>query len=94
MVLATVPHLVPLEWDDWLALFETCGYYWVPLAPDQTDPLNHVTQYKRDVAGRVEAITDRLGHRREFTYDLADRMTQETWLAGATDPWRCVSAYC
>ncbi len=29
------------RWDEWLALFAADGHYWVPLSPDQTDPLGH-----------------------------------------------------
>ncbi len=29
------------RWDAWLALFSEDGHYWVPLGPEQTDPLGH-----------------------------------------------------
>ena len=29
------------RWDEWLALFAEDGHYWVPLSPDQTDPIGH-----------------------------------------------------
>ena len=29
------------RWDEWLALFAEDGRYWVPLSPEQTDPLGH-----------------------------------------------------
>ena len=29
------------RWDEWLALFAEDGHYWVPLSPEQTDPLGH-----------------------------------------------------
>ena len=31
------------DWDRWLALFATDGMYWMPVSPEQTDPLNHVS---------------------------------------------------
>lgn len=31
------------RFDEWLALFTDDGYYWVPLAPDQTDPILHTS---------------------------------------------------
>lgn len=31
------------RYDDWFALFSDDGCYWVPLAPDQTDPLNQTS---------------------------------------------------
>ena len=29
------------RWDEWLALWAEDGFYWVPLAHGQTDPLGH-----------------------------------------------------
>ena len=29
------------RWDEWLTLFAPDGHYWVPLSPEQTDPLGH-----------------------------------------------------
>jgi len=31
------------RFDEWLTLFTDDGYYWVPLSPDQTDPLGHTS---------------------------------------------------
>lgn len=31
------------KFDEWCGLFTADGFYWVPLAPDQTDPLNHTS---------------------------------------------------
>jgi len=31
------------DWDRWLALFATDGMYWMPVSPEQIDPLNHVS---------------------------------------------------
>ncbi len=31
------------KFDEWFELFTEDGFYWVPLAPDQTDPLNHTS---------------------------------------------------
>jgi benzoate/toluate 1,2-dioxygenase beta subunit len=31
------------RWDEWNALFTADGCYWVPAAPDQPDPVNHVS---------------------------------------------------
>lgn len=31
------------RYDAWYALFTEDGYYWVPLAPGQTDPINHTS---------------------------------------------------
>ncbi|MSQ69961.1 MAG: phenylpropionate dioxygenase [Betaproteobacteria bacterium] len=31
------------RYDEWFELFTDDAYYWVPLAPGQTDPLNHTS---------------------------------------------------
>jgi 3-phenylpropionate/cinnamic acid dioxygenase small subunit len=31
------------RFDEWLSLFTEDGYYWVPLAHEQTDPINHTS---------------------------------------------------
>jgi 3-phenylpropionate/cinnamic acid dioxygenase small subunit len=31
------------RYDEWYALFADDGYYWVPLVPGQTDPINHTS---------------------------------------------------
>lgn len=33
------------NWQGWLDLFAPGGMYWVPLAPDQPDPVNHVSLF-------------------------------------------------
>ena len=35
--------------DDWVDLFEPDGHYWVPMAWDQPDPLNHVSLFYESV---------------------------------------------
>jgi len=34
--------------DEWNALFTDDGYYWVPLVPDQDDPVNHTSHLYED----------------------------------------------
>jgi 3-phenylpropionate/cinnamic acid dioxygenase small subunit len=31
------------RYDEWYALFAEDGYYWVPLVPQQSDPINHTS---------------------------------------------------
>jgi benzoate/toluate 1,2-dioxygenase beta subunit len=31
------------EWERWLALFAADAMYWMPVSPEQADPLNHVS---------------------------------------------------
>ena len=37
------------RWDEWYGLFAPDGYYWVPLAAGQTDPLGHNSLAYEDV---------------------------------------------
>ncbi len=36
------------QYESWNALFTDDAYYWVPLAPDQEDPLNHTSHMYED----------------------------------------------
>jgi benzoate/toluate 1,2-dioxygenase beta subunit len=36
------------RFEEWLALFTADGTYWVPAAPDQPDPLDHVSLFYED----------------------------------------------
>ncbi len=36
------------DWERWLDLFAQDGTYWVPLAADQPDPLDHVSLFYED----------------------------------------------
>lgn len=49
------------EWDRWEALFADGGTYWVPLAHDQTDALNHASLFYEDAMMR-EVRRRRLNH--------------------------------
>ncbi len=31
------------RFEEWLALFAEDGFYWIPAAPGQSDPLNHLS---------------------------------------------------
>lgn len=37
-----------VRYEDWLALFAEDGFYWVPAAPDQADPFNHISIFYED----------------------------------------------
>ncbi len=36
------------RYDDWNRLFAADGYYWIPLAPEQDDPINHTSHMYED----------------------------------------------
>ncbi len=36
------------RYDEWNALFARDGWYWIPVSPDQQDPLNHVSHLYED----------------------------------------------
>jgi benzoate/toluate 1,2-dioxygenase beta subunit len=51
------------DYDAWLALFSDDAHYWVPLAPEQTDPVGDVSLFYEDLALMQERI-GRLRHAR------------------------------
>lgn len=59
-------YLDDRKWDHWEALFAEGGKYWVPLAHDQTDPLNHASLFYEDAMMR-EVRRRRLEHVRAWS---------------------------
>ena len=53
------------RFDDWLALFAEDGFYWVPAAPGQTDPFNHISIFYEDKSVLAMRVR-RLGHPRAY----------------------------
>jgi len=53
-------------YDEWLDLFTDDGLYWVPAAPGQEDPYNHVSLYFEDRVLR-EMRVRRMRHERAFS---------------------------
>jgi 3-phenylpropionate/cinnamic acid dioxygenase small subunit len=51
------------DYDAWLTLFTDDAHYWVPLGPQQTDPVNQVSLFYEDLALMQERI-GRLRHAR------------------------------
>ena len=51
------------NYDSWLTLFTDDAHYWVPLEPNQTDPVNQVSLFYEDLALMQERI-GRLRHAR------------------------------
>ena len=49
------------DYDAWLTLFTDDAHYWVPLEPDQTDPVHQVSLFYEDLALMQERI-GRLRH--------------------------------
>lgn len=49
--------------DDWVDLFEPDGHYWVPMAWDQPDPINHVSLFYESV-DLLRLRSRRLQHQR------------------------------
>jgi 3-phenylpropionate/cinnamic acid dioxygenase small subunit len=60
------------RWDEWLALFTADGMYWVPLTPDQTDPVNHASLFYENAMLR-EIRARRLEHARAYSQQPASR---------------------
>src|SRR5512147_1515867 len=53
------------RFDEWQALFADDGVYWVPLKPEQTDPLHHGSIIYDDRAGMATRFR-RLAHPRAY----------------------------
>src|SRR5205823_5485488 len=45
----------------------------------ETDPQNHTATFAYNGNGLLRSTTDRLGRRRDFGYDAADRVVTEVW---------------
>ena len=54
------------KFEEWSALFAKDGEYWVPVAPDQPDPKNHISlMYETDLLRAVRVA--RFGHPNAFS---------------------------
>ena len=53
-------------YDEWLDLFTEDGLYWVPAAPGQEDPYNHISLYFEDATLRRMRV-HRLRHAQAFS---------------------------
>ena len=60
------------RFDEWLALFAEDGFYWVPAAPGQSDPLNHLSILYEDKSVLGMRVR-RLGHPRVYSAQPAPR---------------------
>lgn len=64
--LVTEARLLDAErYDEWLALFADDGFYWIPLAHDQADPVNHISIFYEDKSVLGMRVR-RLGHPRAY----------------------------
>lgn len=62
-------------WDEWLDLFTEDGLYWVPAAPDQEDPYNHVSLYFEDKILRQMRV-QRMRHDQAFSMESPVRASR------------------
>jgi 3-phenylpropionate/cinnamic acid dioxygenase small subunit len=60
------------RFEEWLALFAEDGFYWVPAAPGQSDPLNHLSIFYEDKSVLALRVR-RLGHPRVYSAQPAPR---------------------
>ena len=56
------------RYDDWLALFTGDCAYWVPIRPDQPDPLDHVSLFYEDRSA-MQLRIERLRHPRAYSQE-------------------------
>jgi len=60
------------RFDEWNALFTEDGMYWIPLANDQADPINHLSLVYEDAMMR-EVRINRLHHDRAWSQQPRSR---------------------
>ena len=60
------------RFDEWYELFTEDGFYWVPLAPDQVDPLDHTSLAYEDRL-LLKLRIERLKSPRAFSQQPASR---------------------
>jgi len=60
------------RWDEWVELFADDGFYWVPLFPEQKDPLEHTSLFYED-RPLMKMRIDRLRHPRAFSQEPPTR---------------------
>lgn len=60
------------RYDEWYELFTEDGFYWVPLAPEQTDPLDHTSLAYEDRL-LLKLRIERLRSPRAFSQQPASR---------------------
>jgi benzoate/toluate 1,2-dioxygenase beta subunit len=60
------------HFEEWLALFAEDGFYWIPAAPGQSDPLNHLSMFYEDKSVLSMRVR-RLGHPRAYSAQPAPR---------------------
>ena len=54
------------RFEEWLALFAEDGFYWIPAAPGQADPLNHLSIFYEDKSV-LRMRVRRLSHPRAYS---------------------------
>jgi benzoate/toluate 1,2-dioxygenase beta subunit len=54
------------RYEEWLALFAEDGFYWIPAAPGQADPLNHLSIFYEDKSV-LRMRVRRLSHPRVYS---------------------------
>jgi 3-phenylpropionate/cinnamic acid dioxygenase small subunit len=54
------------RYEEWLALFAEDGFYWIPAAPGQADPLNHLSIFYEDKSV-LRMRVRRLSHPRAYS---------------------------
>jgi benzoate/toluate 1,2-dioxygenase beta subunit len=73
------------RFEEWLALFADDGFYWLPAAPGQTDPLNHLSIVYEDKSVLRMRIR-RLAHPRVYSAQPAPRTTHLVGSVSAARP--------
>lgn len=63
-------HLDRMELREWIDLFTDTGDYWMPIKPDQEDPINHISIFYDDrdlMEIRLRHFNNPRSHSKDFT---------------------------
>lgn len=73
------------DWEAWLALFAPEGMYWVPLTPEQDDPIDHISLFYENAMMR-EVRARRLEQVRAWSQQPVVRASRQIGNVRLVDP--------
>lgn len=86
------------RYQDWLELFTDDGHYWIPLAPDQQDPLKHASLMYEDkllLSMRTQRLSEARAHSQQLRSRCLHVLQPPTLESAEADQYvtRCAFSY-
>ena len=86
------------RYQDWLSMFTDDGRYWIPLAPDQRDPLKHVSLMYEDkflLGMRIKRLLEARAHSQQLPSRCLHVLQSPTFESEEADQYvtRCAFSY-